>query len=460
MGEVLVATALSGIILAGAVYMFGQSVDVSTIATLRGDMQQNARVAINLIYRDLLVAGTGLPAGGVQLPVSIPGPLYPQLGCDMTLKCWIIPGGQTTGSAQSFYQTTTTFPALQSANAWMYWINPMDGCNSNTGATCYNPLGGAYTGGPTISQPNDATPGNVDRDPWSSSTTVTTVPTDMVTIVYKDNNYPTNWLGSAGAPLDQLPLTNIVVNGSSSVTVTFDPTTNPPVDDAAYGLQLGDILFFNNSIGQAVGTVTNIVGASGTTGAQVTMSTNSDPLNFNYVECPQVGQACTVGSGGLSSIQTLCAATTVWTNSSSGYSCAAGSTTVSTATGTFPTTKAFRLVVVTYYIDSTTYPTTPRLMRQVNALTPTPVAQNIENLQFSYDIFDSTTDTICPNVANPYNPSTACSTGASYSPNQIGKVNIFVQARSSGQRLVQRGYSRFSMISAVTPRNMDFLQRY
>ena len=51
MAEVLVATALAGVILAGAVYMFGQSVDVSTIATLRGDMQQNARVAINLISR-------------------------------------------------------------------------------------------------------------------------------------------------------------------------------------------------------------------------------------------------------------------------------------------------------------------------------------------------------------------------------------------------------------------------
>src|SRR5271156_1637371 len=98
LAEVVVATALAGVILAGAVYMFGQSVDVSTIATLRGDMQQNARVAINLIYRDLLVAGTGLPSGGVQLPYGTGGGVAtPQLGCDQNNGCWVNGGGTGLG---------------------------------------------------------------------------------------------------------------------------------------------------------------------------------------------------------------------------------------------------------------------------------------------------------------------------------------------------------------------------
>jgi hypothetical protein len=125
----------------------------------------------------------------------------------------------------------------------------------------------------------------------------------------------------------------------------------------------------------------------------------------------------------------------------------------------YPTTTAFRIIVVTYFIDNYTY-TYPRLMRQVNGLSPTPVAQNIENLQLSYDIFDTTANTTCANVANIYVVPNSCSATYSYSPNQIGKVNIFVQARSSNQRLVNRGYSRVSMISAVTPRNMDFVDRY
>ena len=44
---------------------------------------------------------------------------------------------------------------------------------------------------------------------------------------------------------------------------------------------------------------------------------------------------------------------------------------------------------------------TPRLMRQVNGLTPVPVADDIINLQFAYDIYNSTTDALDANQANP-----------------------------------------------------------
>ena len=44
---------------------------------------------------------------------------------------------------------------------------------------------------------------------------------------------------------------------------------------------------------------------------------------------------------------------------------------------------------------------TPRLMRQVNGLTAVPVADNIINLQFSYDVINSVTGTIDANQANP-----------------------------------------------------------
>jgi hypothetical protein len=214
--------------------------------------------------------------------------------------------------------------------------------------------------------------------------------------------------------------------------VTFDPGTNPSPYDAAYGLNAGDVLFFNNSNGTAVATVTNAP-----TNNTITLGTTGDSLNFNTVMYPSGGTPA-LGLGGLSSIQDMVGGV---------------------PQGTFPATTAFRLIVVTYFIDNYTY-AYPRLMRQVNGLTPTPVAQNIENLQFSYDIFDTVSNTICPNVANPYLPPSSCSTTTQYSPNQISKVNIFVQARSASQRLVNRGYSRISMISAVTPRNLDFIDKY
>jgi hypothetical protein len=452
MAEVLVATAIAGVILAGAVYMFGQSVDVSTITTLRGDMQQNARVAINLIYRDLLVAGTGLPSGGVQLPyVAGNNTTLPVLGCAMSANppCFVIPGGLSpAGSSVAMNYTQTINGTI---NNWMYWINPQDGCNASAQATC---TGNATTGGPTVSLAGNS----MDRDPWNT-TQVNLVPTDVVTIVYKDNNYPVNWPITSGAtpsaagPLDQYSLCAINF-AATPITVVFDSRTDPPPTDAAYGLNVGDVLFFNNSNGTAVGTVTNVITggtcSDGVTAgsATVTLDTNGDVLNFNNPMFPASGTPN--GVGGLSSIQTLC-------QTSSVPPCTPVGSPLSPPV--YPATSAFRLIVVTYFIDNYTF-SYPRLMRQVNALTPTPVAQYIENLQLSYDIFDPTTNTVCPDVANMYTIPNSCSATTAYSPNQIGKVNIFVQARSSNQRLVNRGYSRVSMISAVTPRNLDFVDRY
>ncbi len=403
MAEVLVAVALAGVVLAGAVYMFGQSVDVSTIVTLRGEMQQNARVAINLIYRDISVAGTGIPSGGIQLPYASGGGVTPpRLGCDMTLACYVKVGGAPAGAVLNYYQS---LDGGTTHNSWLYAINPQDGQ------------------GPSIATPN--TGGSVDRDPWSSTAGVTLVPTDVITIAYQDNSYPVTWNGSAGGPLNQYPVTSISISGSPA-TVKFNAATNPGLADPAYGLNNGDILLFSNANGTAVALVTAVVPATNT----VDMASTGDPLLLNQMSAP---------IGSLASIQNFVGGV---------------------PQGTFPQTTAYRIIVVTYYLDNNTNPGYPRLMRQVNALPPTPVAQNIENLQFSYDVFDTTSGTVCPNIANPFNPSTACSTGAYYSPNQIGKVNIFVQARASSQRLVNRGYSRVSMISSVTPRNLDFVDRY
>jgi prepilin-type N-terminal cleavage/methylation domain-containing protein len=439
LAEVLVATALAGVVLAAAAYMFGQSVDVSTIASLRGEMQQNARVAINLIYRDISVAGTGIPSGGIQLPYSTSGGInLPRIGCDTSATCWVLnPSGS---AALNYYQTlnggANYANGSSSYNSWMYAINPQDGQ------------------GASISTPNSS--GTVDGDPWASTTT--TVPTDVITVVFKDNNYPTTWTYPGGGacasgsvtnsqpttappttgcssagPLDQWTVSSIDISNTSSPTVTFQ-SSNPQVWDTVYGLNQGDVLLFNNSNGAAVGVVTNVTANSNV----VSLSTN-DSLYINQITIPIGGSSGGSKYGGLSSIQ----------NFSAGV-----------ALGTFPATTVYRIVVVTYYIYYDSVSGNPRLMRQVNSSIPSPVAENIENLQFSYDVFDTTSNTVCPNIANPYNPSTACTPGVYYSPNQIGKVNIFVQARSNGQRLVGRGYSRLSMISAVTPRNLDFIDRY
>jgi hypothetical protein len=357
MAEVLIATAVAGIVLTGAVQLFNQGVDVSYVATQRGEMQQNSRVALNLIARDLGVAGTGVPMGGVSTPTG--SGVAAKIACDMAFSCYIQVGGTT--------------PATYS-NTRVYAINPGNGL------------------GPTVGG----------------------VATDTVTIIYKDANYPATFGGLPAGTLDQLPVASISNNGDQ---VTFAAGTNPPINDPAVGLNPGDCLLFTNFHGAAIGVVTTVNGTTRT----ALMAASADPLSFNQHGAP----------GG--NIQALAN---------------------TPGAGDYPLTQAFRAIIVSYYIDATTTPNNPRLMRQVNALAPVPVAENIDNLQFSYDIFDEDTSVSQSNLDDPTSGTPPAS------PNQIRKVNVSLWARSASQRLVRRGFSRLEMATSVHPRNLSFRDRY
>jgi hypothetical protein len=95
-------------------------------------------------------------------------------------------------------------------------------------------------------------------------------------------------------------------------------------------------------------------------------------------------------------------------------------------------TVAYRLFAVTYYLTVPAAGQTPRLMRQVNGLTPVPVADNIINL------------------ANPL--------GVAESPNNIQKINLVVM----GQSIINNGNKSQNMFLAtdISARNMAFRNIY
>jgi hypothetical protein len=105
---------------------------------------------------------------------------------------------------------------------------------------------------------------------------------------------------------------------------------------------------------------------------------------------------------------------------------------------------------VTYYLNVPPAGQTPRLMRQVNGLTPVPVADNIINLQFAYDTYNSSTAALDANQPNPI--------GVGESPNLVQKINIVVmgQSMTSNSGKSQSMYLATS-VSAV---NMAFRNRY
>jgi hypothetical protein len=132
-------------------------------------------------------------------------------------------------------------------------------------------------------------------------------------------------------------------------------------------------------------------------------------------------------------------------------------------------TLATRIRMISYYLDVTTDPRRPRLIRRIgnNGVwnefdnnNGTVVAFDIEGLQITYDLVDG--------VNNPSNVrmndddldgSGACSPLPCY-PSQIRKINIMLQGRS---RLPRRGTQQFfrnRLITQVSLRSLAFVDRY
>ena len=66
--ELLIAMALGLIVLAATTQLFKSGMDASVLVTQSSEMQQNVRATLNLIAKDVSMAGSGLPSGGLALP--------------------------------------------------------------------------------------------------------------------------------------------------------------------------------------------------------------------------------------------------------------------------------------------------------------------------------------------------------------------------------------------------------
>jgi len=132
-------------------------------------------------------------------------------------------------------------------------------------------------------------------------------------------------------------------------------------------------------------------------------------------------------------------------------------------------TNITRIRMISYYIDATTEPRHPRLVRRINNGDPatfnnalgTAVAMDIENFQLSYDISNGTN--------NPGNvkmlpadllPSGACNPVAC-AATQIRKVNIALSGRNRNLGNNNRALAlRNTLQSQVALRGMAFVDRF
>ena len=228
--------------------------------------------------------------------------------------------------------------------------------------------------------------------------------TDVITVVYADTFFL----------LNEYAVTFNNVNGT---VVTFSPPAIPPatppqlVSDPVYGLKTGDFVLFQNT---TAGTTAMAV-------AEVTANVTGAGPNFttNFADPDAVRLNQTAATSGDMAQITAGAGTT-----------------------------ATRIWVVTYYVDNTTDPNHARLMRQVNGQTPAPVADNVSDLRFTYDTYD-TAGVLQTDVG---------SIGAT-SPNMIRKVNLkHLTFRTSLTGTT--GFQGIDIQTSVSARNMSFKNRY
>jgi prepilin-type N-terminal cleavage/methylation domain-containing protein len=211
------------------------------------------------------------------------------------------------------------------------------------------------------------------------------------------------------------------VAAKDGTSLTMPSGTTPPLNDPAVGLNVGDVLLLQNANGAAAGVVTNY---NATT--RVISFANLDPLNLN-----QSGAT----AGNIKALE---------------FNPVPGSAPY------YPALTVSRIMMITYFIQQNNTPSGPdtQLMRQIGARTPTPVADHIEDLQFTYDVFNSDTGSL--NVALP---DAATGTPPTPVPNQIRKINVTMSVRSPRPN-AQGVYDHFSLATSIGPRNLSFHDRY
>ena len=235
---------------------------------------------------------------------------------------------------------------------------------------------------------------------------------DIITLSYTDANlamncYNVTYINTTSLLFTLpavLPTTCILPTGFAAPQALNDPVV---------GLQLGDMVMISTTNGPAaMGSVSGPVTAS-TCGAQPCYT-----VPFAFGDPGHINQPA-VATGTIASL----AGTTL--------------------------TAAVRMLVITYYLDiSPTDGVTPRLMRVQAGKAPTPVAENVSYLKFTYDV---------DNGGTYYAGQSTLPAGTN--PTMITKINIAHMAMRS-QMHGQTGYQGLDLQTSITPRNLTFGQEY
>ena len=393
----MVSVGIMTLIMASTMSALSQAMKANETAVLVTTMNNSLRTGMDIIIRDMLQVGSGLPPGHFVL---IP------FGTATRVK---IPGPPNTAS--------TVAPGDTDFNA----VNPGTGggplVNLVTGGACGAPAAGC-------------------------------VATDTITTLAADSTFshvPLKARNLDGTTID------VALNGLDNIAGTADDVNIGAGPDRVLP---GQLIMLEKGSYAVLLQVTAVNAAAG----RITFA-NGDSLQLNQHTAPSGSVA---GVNGLNNFAPT----------------ANNFDTTLPNPQTVPpawvlATVATRVRMITYYIDATD-PAHPKLVRRINNghetvfnnLSGSTVANDIDNLQISFDIADG--------AINPANVrftaadiagTGACKPPASITPvpcsvNQIRKVNVTLSARSRSVFSATKKYFRNSMSTQVSLRGMAFVNEY
>lgn len=243
-------------------------------------------------------------------------------------------------------------------------------------------------------------------------------PTDMVTILTVDEFMPVI-VAQASPSVDPKVEGTIATNGQSVTLAANSPWLVKDLVEDTLPMKVGDLVLFKSPNGNAIQTITRM----DTT--HIYFDNNADdPFRFN--------QSCAAPKWPMFTIR-------------------------NGTTFTAPVT-LFRATMITYYVDNSTTPGTPRLTRQINNFPSMALAGVVEDLDLTYDLVDGV-----------FNPSavpslpwtdTAKTPNLTYNSNQIRKVNVHVGVRSEFISKPTQDYVRNHITTSVDVRSLASVDRY
>ncbi len=345
--ESLVSMSVMLVVLAGTFQAMSSAMkDTQTARQVTG-LNHNLRATMDVIVRDLLQVGQGLP-GGRRIsvpngpgatPINRPGPV-----------------------ASSPCLGAIRFPA----GPWIPAITSGPGLGPRIGTEC----------------------------------------TDVITTLAADGIF------------ESIPVTALAANGSTATIDAAVVDISEGADGTANDLRPGDLLMIKKGSATALMHITDDDGNQ-----TVTFGVN-DALNLN-----QFGNAI------LGTINRLIAAPP-------------------------DDILATRIRMVTYYIDTTTDPQHPQVMRRIGSGPANAIGVDVGVLNFNYDITDSVTNpTGVRLVPADFAAGGACGANPC-SPNQIRTVNVILAMRSRDKMTTTGDYHRNTLFTQVSARSLSFVDQY